>query len=258
MLLPTLRQFVPSHRFCLDLFGGGGAFILDDSHEEACYNDINGEACNFFRVCRDKIYFELLLSKLRSTPYSREEYFECDRKWESEQDPVERARRWFVVVNMGFTHQSDCHSFKTGFSRDARALRNHVEDLPEIHEKLRNITIENLDFRRALKVYDRDTPECLIFADPPYLGSKSEMYQHEFTIRDHMDLLSWLNQTRSQVILCGYDSELYHSSLLPPKWVLVKKVRVAQVGNSSYSERENRVEHIWVKKSLGGMWDALT
>ena len=106
-------------------------------------------------------------------------------------------------------------------------------------------------------MYDRDTPEQLIFEDTPYLGAKSEMYRNPMSVERHQRLLELLNNSKSNVILCGYDSDLYHAILRPPKWVLVKKIRIAQIGNSQYSEREMRVEHIWVKKSLGGMWDTI-
>lgn len=255
LLLPHIRPLVPPHDFLLDLFGGGGAFVLDDTHRNAVYNDINGAAVNFFRVMRDPDKWEILYDLLRRTPYSRREYYDCDTTWK---DPsisdIERARRWFVVINMGFTHEEDNHSFLVARSSQvARAVRNHVEDLPQVHEKLRNVVIEELDFRRALDIYGKGE-DALIFADPPYLNANPEglTYQNKFTPRDHWELLQRLNATDAQVILCGYDSDLYHSLLRPPIWELVKKVRIAQVGNSDYTERDVRVEHIWVKKSHYG------
>ena len=257
MLLPHIRPLVPPHNRCLDLFGGGGAFILDDTHTEGVYNDLNGEACNFFRVLRNPETSGVLQRLLQFTPYSREEYFACDQSWETCDDPVERARQWFVVINMGFTHQEDCHSFRVGVSNGvARALRNHVDRLPLVAEKFREITIECLDWRDALRIYGWGV-DTLVFADPPYLTTKEQSlrYEHTMEYSDHFDLLVALDQTDAMVILCGYESSLYMDYLKAPKWQLVKKVRIAQVGNSDYKQRETRTEHIWVKKSLGGLWD---
>ena len=258
LLLPHLRPLVPPHDLCLDLFGGGGAFILDASHKRGVYNDINSEACNFFRTLRDSENGERLRQLLQNTPYSREEYFDCDSSWSDIADPVERARRWFVVINLGFTHEEDCHSFRVAVGNNpAQAFRRHIDRLPEVISRLRDVVIENLDFRDALKIYGKG-PKTLVFADPPYISPKGEEavgYRRPFTIRDHYDLLARLNQTDSQVIVCGYDSELYHDMLREPRFKLVKKVRVAQVGNSDYSEREVRVEHIWVKKNQMGLFE---
>lgn len=257
LLLPHLRPLVPPHIRCVDLFGGGGAFILWDEHEEGVYNDLNSEAVNFFRTLRDAEKRERLIESLRATPYSREEYFDCDSTWRSIDDPVERARQWFVVINMGFTHEEDCHSFRVAIPDGApRAFKNHVDRLPIIAEKLRGITIECLDWSDALSIYGwgRDT---LVFADPPYLNVKenSTGYAHTMSADDHFCLLVALDATDAMVILCGYESRMYTEFLKPPKWQLVKKVRIAKVGNSSYKERETRTEHIWVKKSLGGLWE---
>ena len=257
LLLPYIRPLVPPHNRCLDLFGGGGAFILDDTHTEGVYNDLNEEAVNFFRVLRDNESRERLIELLRNTPYSRKEYFDCDSSWRGVDDDVERARQWFVVINMGFTHQEDCHSFRVGVSNGvARALRNHVDDLPLVAEKLRTITIECLDWRDALKIYGWGA-DTLVFADPPYMTTKEDslQYAHTMSSSDHYDLLVSLDSTDAMVILCGYESDLYKDYLKKPRWQLVKKVRVAQVGNSDYKQRETRTEHIWVKKSLGGLWE---
>jgi DNA adenine methylase len=257
LLLPEIRKVTPAHKFAIDLFAGSGAWILDGTHEEGIYNDINSEAVNFMRVCQDQVLYEVLLRKLESTPYSRSEYFRCDTTWETEVDPVERARRWFVVINLGFTHEEDCHSFRVGTfgNKVAGALRRHVDDLPKVHERLRDIVIEELDWRRCLAIYAKSA-DTLVFADPPYITTSSDPvgYRKPFTIKDHFDLLVALTNTPSQVILCGYESEMYLDMLRPPVWQLVKKVRLAQVGNSDYSSRDVRVEHIWVKKPLGGLW----
>lgn len=257
MLLPHLKNLVPPHRLCLDLFGGGGAFILWDEWDEGVYNDLNSEAVNFFRVLRNPETRERLIESLRGTPYSRQEYFDCDETWYNNTDPVERARAWFVVINQGFTHEEDCHSFRVGAQNGvARAFANHVDRLPLIAEKFRRITIENLDWRDALKIYGQGK-DVLVFADPPYLTTKGESvgYRHTMSSAGHFDLLVALDQTDANVILTGYASAMYLEFLKPPKWQLVKKVRVAQVGNSNYQERETRTEHIWVKKSIGGLWE---
>lgn len=261
LLLPVIRKLVPPHKLCLDLFGGGGAFILDDIHEIGVYNDKNSNAVNFFRVLRDEELANSLIERLRHTPYSREEYFLCDAAWGDTDDPVERARQWFVLINLGFTHEEDCHSFRVAAGTNvAKSVRNHVDDLPLVVDKLRNITIENLDFRKAMQIYGHGK-DTLIFADPPYItpmDRQSLRYKNVMNPRDHYELLMLLKRTDANVILCGYESEMYMDMLRPPDWRLKIHERVAQVGNSDYDEREVRREHIWVKgNNTHGLFDQM-
>jgi len=257
LLVPELIKVTPPHEIGLELFAGGGTWTLAVSKaKNGVLNDKNGEVYNFFRVLRDPESASRLREILRCTPYSRDEYFDCDKTWEQTTDSVERARKWFVVINMGFTHQEDSHSFRVGVSNGvARAIKNHVDDLPLVTDRLREVVIENLDFRKAMALYGHGADTC-IFADPPYItaAEQSLVYREPFTVSDHWDLLVLLDRTDAKVVLCGYESELYSDMLRPPQWQLVRKIRVAQVGNSDYTEREYRIEHIWVKKPLGGLW----
>lgn len=260
LLLPEIRKMVPPHKLCLDLFGGGGAFILDDSHEIGVYNDINSNACHFFRTLRDVDFGPALRERILLTPYSREEYESSVKNWNVVTDEVERAYRWYLLINLGFTHEESCTSFRVGKGNNiARAFANHGDRLEEVIAKLKNIVIENLDFRRAMKIYGsgRDT---LIFADPPYITPEDRDavgYAHKFEVKDHIDLIQMLCDTDADVILCGYDSPLYHSLLRPPMWQLKVVTRMAQVGNSDYTTRDIRKEHIWTKRRQRGLFENL-
>lgn len=260
LLLPEIRKIVPPHKLCLDLFGGGGAFILDDSHEVGVYNDINSNAVHFFRTLRDPDLGRSLREKIQLTPFSREEFQSCVESWRKVTDPVERAYSWYIVINLGFTHEEDCDSFRVGKgNNNARAFKNHGDRLEEVITKLRNVVIENLDFRRALSIYGRGR-DTLIFADPPYItpiGRHAVGYENEFKVSDHIDLLNELSSTDADVILCGYDSPLYHSMLDPKVWNLKIVTRMAQVGNSDYTSRDTRKEHIWTKIKQKGLFENL-
>lgn len=252
MLLPHLRKLIPPHQTFLDLFGGGGTLALADGGP-GVWNDVNSHAVNFFRVLRDESKGHRLIEGLRHTPYAREEYFDAvgARKMDwAEADDVERARLWFILVNVGFTHQIDCDSFRVAISpREPRAVYNHIERLEEVARHIRrNIIIENLDFRRAMELYGHGE-ELLIYADPPYISDNPNTldYEKPFTLSDHYDLIQLLNRTDAQVLLFGYETELYRDMLPSSRWKLHTIDRKAQVGNGSYDEREIRTEHIWRK-----------
>lgn len=54
-----------------------------------------------------------------------------------------------------------------------------------------------------------------MYIDPPYVLSTRtrEQYQYEMTDHDHIELLELLNQSKAQVILSGYASDLYDQYL---------------------------------------------
>ena len=258
LLLPEIRKLVPPHKVCLDLFGGGGAFILDDSHEVGIYNDINEHAVNFFRVLRGADS-DRLIDLIRKTPYSRKEYEDCVKNWRDLGDPVEKAWAWYVIINLGFTHEESCTSFRVGKGNNiASAFANHGDRLPEVTAKLRKVLIENLDFRHAMSLYGSGK-DTLIFADPPYITPEERDavgYAHHFSTKDHIDLINMLTDTDADVILCGYDSFLYHSMLNKKVWNLKIVTRSAQVGNSDYNKRDVRKEHIWTKIKQRGLFES--
>ena len=59
-------------------------------------NDLDGDIVNFFRVLRERP--DELQQAIALTPYSRKEY---DLAFEVCEDPLERARRFMVIANMG-------------------------------------------------------------------------------------------------------------------------------------------------------------
>lgn len=57
----------------------------------------------------------------------------------------------------------------------------------------------------------------LVYCDPPYLPSvrrRRRVYKFELSERQHADLLEILRSLPCRVMISGYESELYHSSLV--------------------------------------------
>lgn len=89
-------------------------------------------------------------------------------------------------------------------------------------------------------------PNVLIYADPPYLLSTRKMkkqYANEMTDQDHKQLLGALKAHRGPVLLSGYASELYDSSLAT--WRRYTLETTAEKGM-------HRTEVLWVKGATCG------
>lgn len=224
-LAPWVMKHFPPHRIYVEPFGGAaGVLIRKPRAYSEVYNDLDGEVCNLFRVLQDAGLREQLVQQLVFTPYARAEF---DLAWVPAQDPVERARRLIVRAQMGFG-SAGATKGTTGFRIDTKReyeTAQHVwaqypANLAAVGLRLTGVLIEN---RPAVDVIAaHDTPETLIYVDPPYIhetrvriNSKTSArgYRHEMDTADHLALLDALRAARGMVVLSGYPHPLYDDAL---------------------------------------------
>jgi len=177
---------------------------------------------------------------MRMTPFSRKEFENCYDLIVA--DKVERARRTLVRYHQSFgTTNSSKKSWRNvqtyGGPRVATVWNCLPDTILECCERLKNAQIECID---AIKLCERyNSPDTLIYCDPPYLQSlrKKNMYHHEMTEEQHIELLQVLLASKSKVIISGYESELYDSMLRD--WYRVQKLTTVQMGL-------HRTETLWM------------
>lgn len=89
-----------------------------------------------------------------------------------------------------------------------------------------------------------NTKDVFIYADPPYLlgTRKRNLYKHEMSDEQHIELLEILLGHPGKVLLSGYDNELYNSML--KDWAKVYKNTTAEKGL-------RRVEVLWMNYNIG-------
>lgn len=210
-------RFFPAHHSYLEPFAGSLAVLMNKprSHIETV-NDLDGNIVNLFRWIRDNP--EKLAHEIYFTPYSREIY---DGAFHSEpEDSLQKAVNFYIRLNMG--HGFRTNGEKVGWKNDvqgrerAYAAKDWTE-LPDkiiaAAERLRGVQIEH---RPAVEVIKRfNSPNVLIYADPPYLLSTrhGKQYRCEMDEADHEELLSVLLRHKGPVLLSGYDSDLYNHIL---------------------------------------------
>lgn len=258
-----IAQFPPHDTF-VDVFGGGGAVIFAKEPSVVdIYNDL-GNVSNFYKCLRD--YGDDLYDALYHTPFSREEYYKSrdllssyieqkmNKNLMSDDDLVEWARCWYVVIMQSFTHEERSTSWKVTKSMDlANAWNGHVDDLPRFIEKLRTIVVENMDFMQVLKLYN--SPKTLFYLDPPYADNtrkSTNNYVNELTDARHVEMLTWLTtELKGQAVVSMYSNPTYEQYL--KDWRRVSIVHNGAIHNSKGKSSE-RKEIIWVKEFLHGLW----
>lgn len=260
-LCDLIVSLLPKHTTYVEVFGGAAAVLFAKSPSKVeIYNDLESGVVNFFRVLRDPDMSKHLQHLLDLTPFAREELFACRRSWADQTDPVEKARQWFTLAQTSFAGRINSDTgfrFTKGASHSpVSSYRTAIDLLPLFSRRLRNVIVEQLDFRKILMMYD--APGVCFYCDPPYVLStrRREGYVMEMSDSDHQALLELVTSRQGSVVLSGYDTPLYRKALAG--WTLIQVTgftsaagrtrRAGLVGAGSVSRREDmrRTECIWI------------
>jgi DNA adenine methylase len=193
---------IPEHTCYVEVFGGAAALLLNKPPSPVeVYNDADSELVNLFEVVRDDV--DAFVRRADWLLYSRELY----EKWKGELkngnvpgDRVERALRFWYLMRSSFAaHPYKGWAFCRNVGRNRpQSLTNALTSIATIHDRLKSVEIDHLDFRRCIK--NRDASSTFLFVDPPYLDAE-EYRLGVFTLEDHIDLADILHHTKSKWLL---------------------------------------------------------
>lgn len=253
-LLPLLPR---ATHFC-EPFGGSAAVLINRIPSPVeTYNDIDGEAVNFFRVLRNQK--EALIEAIGLTPFSKEEFDLAINGYTEQLSDLERARRFYTrarQVRTGLAQTASngrwAHCVLTSRAGMAGAVSRWlgaVEDLPYIAQRLLRVQIEHETAIDIIKRYD--SSETLFYCDPPYPHESRgdiQAYAYEMTDDQHRELAVVLHQIKGKAAVSGYQcnlmQELYgdwHSTDGPTKLVhSVKQYRTEVLWTNFPIEMEQR------------------
>jgi DNA adenine methylase len=245
-LVKKLLALIPPHDVYVEVFGGAAnlLFAKEPSKIEV-YNDINSELVNFFRVLRDDEKWQKLQEKLLLTPYAREEFNLALQQAEG-LDEIERARRFFVCVQMSFAGKGETFGYSRIVSRPT-AYFNKIAQFDYFHKRLKTVIIENSDFEEIIRRYD--TPNTFFFCDPPYIEhrAKSKALNLEMPLEDHERLVRTILQAKGKVLLLGFSHPIYEK--LEKQGWQVKRFKVAINLTSPHqtgSKRHHQYRYAWM------------
>ena len=206
-----LEQFPDPDSFkrYIEVFGGAGwVLFANDKHAAMeVFNDANGELINLYRIV--KHHPEALQKELEWLLMSREQFFDELNRNTSGLTDIQRAARYFCIIRESFG--TDCKSFGVR----TRDMQKAVDYLKDVSDRLNRVVIENQDFERLIKTYDR--PEALFYLDPPYYEAE-KYYPDRFNPEDHKRLRECLGGIKGKFVLsyndCPRIRELYEGYTL--------------------------------------------
>lgn len=252
-LAPWIIQHFPQHRTYVEPFGGAGSVLMRKERSYAeVWNDLDEDVVNLFRVLRSPDADELV-RRVYLTPFSKADFIAA---YGDTDCPIERAR--FLVVRSFMGFGSNGHARKTGFRANsnrngttpAKDWANYPASLEAVVERLRGVIVENKDAVDVMRQHD--SPQTLHYVDPPYVPETRDRgsdYNHEMTVEQHADLLSYLASVSGMVVLSGYPSELYENSL--SEWTRVVREALADGARK-------RTEVLWLNPACAAALNAKT
>jgi DNA adenine methylase len=252
-ILPHL----PYRQNYIEPFGGSYAVGL-------CRRAFGLEVCNdrysgitdFYRCLRDPALVTRLIDWLELTVHSREEFQRCTATWENAEDPVERAARWYYMIQASFSGLGRCYGRALNSNCIvADKIRNRLENFWPVHERLRTVQIENQDWLHCMKDYD--AVDTVFYIDPPYIDASRGTYKHELSADDHRELLTTIFQCKGYVALSGYAGnpvidnnpwdEIHTWDIFVSMQSVVNNERNKKEAHNDVVERGTSKECLWIK-----------
>ena len=238
-------ESLPPHNVYVEpFFGSGAVFFRKEPSYTETLNDIDGNVVNLFKMIRERT--QELCEHISLTPWARDEYL-ASYTPADKADELERARVFLVRCWQAFGTRT---GLKSGWRNRTTGKSPNEPDtwrqLPErvavAAARLLDAQIENMDAINLIERYN--APNCLIYADPPYMTETRSKGIYAFECDDdyHTRLLDILDAHRGSVVISGYDHVLYNERLTG--WQRIEKEAIAEKG-------ARRKEVLWIKAAEG-------
>lgn len=248
-----ISQILPVHRhYCEPCGGMAGVMMLKQPSFCEIYNDIDNNIVTLFEVVRDPDTFRELERRLDLTPYSREEWRRCQRTFKEEPEPIEKARKVYVCLSMGFLGSLGNKSFSYGGTRYessvSRTYFNGLKSLPAIHRRIKDLIIENQDCLVVAKKWDNK--ETCFYWDNPYLKDTRVTfndYAYEMSDEQHQNTLDFVTSCKAKVIMSGYAHKMYTEALEANGFTRIDLATFSRGSMSNGKGYESkRTECLWI------------
>lgn len=218
-MVDVIKSNFPSEfRIYIEGFGGGASvlFSKDDRSPVEIYNDLDSNVWSLFKVLNDKDMFMRLKERMDLTYYSRRMYEEAKEQLNNPELSVEDRCYWFLNLNrMSFNgvggFSTSTGTVRRGMSKPVSDYLHMIETLPQIHDRLSSVIVENLDIFDLIDKYDC-SDGAFFYLDPPYVQStrkSGQKYRCEMDDSDHIRFVQRLNSMKSKVLISGYSHPIY-------------------------------------------------
>ena len=237
-LVPRL----PKHDRYIEMFAGGlSMFFRKAKVEWNVVNDKDNNLVNLYICIAEKFdeFCEMISWYIKSRKQHKvlKEYIK-DTKTEEIPD-VKRAARYYYLVKCSFNNNP-----QGTFSKNSGDWSPDVfaEDLKQSRRHLKDVVVENLDFRTLVDKYEPKKTD-LWYIDPPYFvaSKRKDYYIHTLQHDDHLDLLDIcdrINNVKGRFMVSYDDNENVYELY---KKYNIEKIPVIYAGQTTNREYKNEL-----------------
>lgn len=194
---------MPPHSCYCEVFAGSLSVLYAKERPFAKYNEVindwNEDLINLHKIIQTRPQsLQIELNRMLSG-----RIFFRDSITKTPRNDIERAALYFYSIVHSFGGKRDNYAM----CKKARSVKNIYRSFSVYAERLKPVSIENLDFRDFIKQYDSDS--TLFYLDPPYVGTEN-YYKNKktFDLKDHKDLCKILKGIKGKFLLSYNDCEL--------------------------------------------------
>jgi len=237
-LAKQIVSLMPEHKLYVEVFGGAlnvlyaKEKLLKGNYREVV-NDYNNELINLHRAIRNNpqtlsIYLNRLL-------ISRDIFEDIKKKRYKPKNNIEKAALFYYQLTQSFGSKGD----NFAMSAKSRKPKNIYRDFSKWSKRLKFVTIENMDFEKLIKEYDRE--EAFFYCDPPYVETES-YYKNKKTFDkdDHIRLFKTLKNIKGKFFI-SYNNHPFIRELYKDfKITLSDEIRYTLGGNVHRNKKEVR------------------
>ena len=196
LLRKTIAPLIPPAENYVEPFGGGAWLLFYKDKWAKCeiYNDLDARLYNLFNVV--KYHPEALLKELEFSVYSRD-LFNRSLTNAGVTD-IQKAATFFYVITHSYGAKGEHFGY---YKKDkTKSLKNMLERIKQVSERLDSVIIENLDYEELIKKYDHKG--AFFYCDPPYSAGYKYKNSKNF---DHERLFNVLSSIQGKFLL-SYDA----------------------------------------------------
>lgn len=203
----TILPHLPQGKTWVEVFCGSAIMTLNRQESRIeVINDRYGGVVPFYRCLKDPVKMQKMIDWLELTVHSREEFYHCKNTWCDETDDVIRAAKWYYMIQCSVIAKGQTFGRNTQTPGGmVRAVSGRLPLFPVIHQRLKNVSVENLDFEVCMK--DFDNHDAVFYLDPPYIDTNDVYDCTRWTRDDLARLLRVIERTKGFVALSGYADE---------------------------------------------------
>ncbi len=221
-LASRIVALFPPHLHYVEPYAGGLSVLLarDPEGVSEVVNDVNDDLTTFWRTLQTPKVFELFLRRCEATPFSERSYEQAGYILENSEEMDVKAWAFFVLCRQSLAGRMKSFTGITrmrtrrGMNNEVSAWLTAIEGLPAVHERLKRVLILSRDALDVIR--SQDGEKTLFYLDPSYLPetrTAPNVYAHEMSYDDHVELLDLIANVKGKVLLSGYPSNLYAEKL---------------------------------------------